>query len=404
MPSWGENTYVFAPFPIHLLPLAVGGSLNSKVTGMIRLSLIGLGAAAQAFLAPLRRHPDFTIAAACDPRPDARVEFAEAFDMPVFETISELLAARLCDAIYIGTPTELHHSHAMAALEAGMHVLLEKPMCIHVEDGFAIAREAESRGLALVVGHSHSHDLPIRTMRDIIQSGSLGAVRMVNTWCFTDWVYRPRRPEELLPSLGGGVTYRQGAHQFDILRSLCGDKIVSVMGHAFDFDPDRSTVGAHSATLSFANGAIGTAVYSGYGHFSTAVLTEHIGEWGYPAKPFRRSSGSNTPPGEEMKQKRVRAKSAIGSDSPYQPHFGLTLVSCEKGDIRQSPDGLLIYKADGCEVVPLDNSRTPRELVLDEFFEAIRGQPALHDGYWGANIVAVLESARNGQPVALTQI
>ncbi|APX90820.1 hypothetical protein BV394_14780 [Brevirhabdus pacifica] len=374
---------------------------------MIRLGLIGLGAAAQAFLTPLRRHGEFAVAAACDPRPEARDDFTAAFDRPAFDTIAGLLGAGLCDAIYIGTPTELHHEHAMAALEAGMHVLLEKPMCIRAEDGFALARAAEARGLTLVVGHSHSHDLPIRTMREIIRSGRLGAVRMVNSWCYTDWVYRPRRPEELRPELGGGVTYRQGAHQFDILRSLCGDRIVSVTGHAFDFDPDRSTIGAHSATLSFANGAVGTAVYSGYGHFGSADLTGNVGEWGYPATPLRRASGAAARPEDELKAKRARAKSAIGSDAPHQPHFGLTLVSCEKGDMRQSPDGLLIYTADGCEEVPLDNSRTPRELVLDEFAAAIGGEPPLHDGFWGASIVsvcdAVLESARTGRPVALPQ-
>ncbi|GKY90116.1 Gfo/Idh/MocA family oxidoreductase [Sinisalibacter aestuarii] len=374
---------------------------------MTRLGVIGLGAAAQAFLTPLRRHPDFTIVAACDPRAEARAEFAAAFDVPVFDTVDDLLRAGLCEAVYIGTPTELHRDHAMAALEAGQHVLLEKPMCIRAEDGIALAQAAEARGLALVVGHSHSHDLPIRKMREIIRSGRLGAVRMVNTWCYTDWVYRPRRPDELRPELGGGVTYRQGAHQFDILRSLCGERVVSVTGHAFDFDPARPTIGAHSATLTFANGAIGTAVYNGYGHFATSELTGQVGEWGYPATVKPRAAQAAASPEEELKRKRERAKSAIGNDAPHQPHFGLTLVSCEKGDIRQSPDGLLIYTAEGCETLPLDNSRSPRELVLDEFAAAIGGEPPLHDGYWGASIVsvcdAVLDSARSGKPVAIPQ-
>ena len=108
-----------------------------------------------------------------------------------------------------------------------------------------------------------------------------------------------------------------------------------------------------------------------------------------------------------MARKRARAKTAIGSDAPHQPHFGMVLVSCEKGDIRQSLDGLLIYTAEGCEEHPLDNSRTPRDLVLDEFVAAVGGTPVLHDGRWGATVVsicdAVHESARTGKPVRLAQ-
>lgn len=374
---------------------------------MIRLGIIGLGAAAQAFITPLQRHEDVKVAAVCDPRPEARESFSKTLDAPSFADVEALVGSGLCDAVYIGTPTDLHFEHASAALDAGLHVLLEKPMCIHAEDGFALADEAETRGLVLVVGHSHSHDLPIRAMRDVIRSGRLGRVRMVNILGYTDWVYRPRRPEELRSDLGGGVTYRQGAHQFDILCSLCGDQVVSVTGHTFDFDPERSTVGAHSATLTFANGAIGTAIYNGYGHFPSSELTGEVGEWGYvtPYRPRANTSAASSE--DELARKRARAKTAIGSDAAHQPHFGMVLVSCEKGDIRQSPDGLLIYTAEGCEEHPLDNSRTPRDLVLDEFVAAVGGTPALHDGRWGATVVsicdAVHESARTGKPVPLAQ-
>lgn len=374
---------------------------------MVRLGIIGLGAAAQAFITPVKRHDHVTVTSVCDPRPEARESFSNALDAPSLTNFEALIGSDLCDAVYIGTPTDLHFEHASAALNAGLHVLLEKPMCIHAQDGFALADEAEARGLALVVGHSHSHDLPIRAMREIIQSGRLGRVRMVNILGYTDWVYRPRRAEELRPDMGGGVTYRQGAHQFDILSSLCGDQVVSVTGHTFDFDPERSTVGAHSATLTFANGAIGTAVYNGYGHFASSELTGEVGEWGY-VTPYRpRTDTLAASLEDELARKRARAKTAIGSDAPHQPHFGMVLVSCEKGDIRQSPDGLLIYTAEGCEEHPLDNNRTPRDLVLDEFVAAVGGTPPLHDGRWGATVVsicdAVHESARTGKPVPLTQ-
>ena len=86
--------------------------------------------------------------------------------------------------------------------------------------------------------------------------------------------------------------------------------------------------------------------------------------------------------------------------------FGLTLVSCERGDIRQSASGLQVHTAAGMREVAVDTHRSPRERVLDELHGAITGLlPALHGGRWGlANLelcVAAIESSRSGREVAL---
>ena len=113
-------------------------------------------------------------------------------------------------------------------------------------------------------------------------------------------------------------------------------------------------------------------------------------------------------PEEELRAKQARAFTAIPGDAPFQPTFGLTLVSCERGDIRQSPGGLLVY-ADGerSEII-LPTGRAPRELVLDEFHGAIRGTaPATHDGRWGlANLeicLAAIASSESGREVMLSE-
>ena len=131
---------------------------------------------------------------------------------------------------------------------------------------------AERAGVVLLVGHSHSYDLPIKTMREIVAGGALGRVRMIHTWNFTDWIYRPRRPDELDIALGGGVTFRQGSHQFDIIRLLGGGLVKSVHATTFDWDVARRSIGAHTVFMQFADGAAATAVYNGYGYFSTMEL------------------------------------------------------------------------------------------------------------------------------------
>ena len=374
---------------------------------MKRLGVIGLGLAGQAFLPAIDSHPEFTLAAVCDPRADACQEFGNPRGARVFSDVGAMIANGGLDAVYIGTPTELHIEHVMQALDAGLHVLVEKPMAASVADCVRIADKARGCNCALVVGHSHSHDLPIRSMRDVIASGRIGAPRIINTSCYTDWVYRPRRPEELDPALGGGVTFRQGAHQFDILCVLAGAPAVSLRASTFDFDPARPTIGAHVVMLTFANGVVGTAVYNGYGYFHGAELIGDVGEWGQPfdpAKAMRRKplavSADN-----ELAQKQARARGAIAEAPPFQPHFGLTLVSCTGGDLRQSPRGLYLYSVDGKEELLLPNDRSPRELVLDEFADAIAGKPVFHNADHGLAVTeicdAVLLSSVEGREITL---
>lgn len=93
--------------------------------------------------------------------------------------------------------------------------------------------------------------------------------------------------------------------------------------------------------------------------------------------------------------------------APHPPFYGLTLVSCEKGDIRQSADGLTIYAEDEKRDLPLPTDETGRDAVVRELYEAIvHDRPPLHSGRWGkANLevcLAVLESARLRQEIRLS--
>ena len=68
-------------------------------------------------------------------------------------------------------------------------------------------------GVKLIIGHTHSYDPAVRTLREVIVSGELGKLGMINTWNYTNFLYRPRRPEELDTSLGGGILFNQVSHQ-----------------------------------------------------------------------------------------------------------------------------------------------------------------------------------------------
>jgi phthalate 4,5-cis-dihydrodiol dehydrogenase len=113
-------------------------------------------------------------------------------------------------------------------------------------------------------------------------------------------------------------------------------------------------------------------------------------------------------PEAELSAKRERAKNAIPGSAPFQPFFGLTVISCERGDIRQSPTGLTIYSDAGQTEIALPTDRSPRDRVVAEFYDAITGRsPPLHNGRWGlANLelcVAAIESSASGRDVLLKE-
>ena len=361
------------------------------------MAILGFGAAAQAFVPAIKANPQFELAAIVENNPQVQIS-AKALGVPVVNHLEELRHIQKLDGVYIATPTPCHAEQTLQALSMGWHVLVEKPMACNAAEAMRMVLAATQFGKSLTVGHSHSFDAPIQAMRNIIESGELGAVQMVNTWCFTDWVYRPRRPEELEPELGGGVTFRQGAHQIDILRTLCGGKVQTVKGKIFNSDVQRQTHGAHAIYLDFDNGAAATAIYNGYAGLSSMDWTHNVSEWGFAQtpenRPWKRRANVQVSTAQELADKQARAKTAIPGAAPLQPHFGLTVVSGSLGDMRQTPEGLLIATASGERELKLSNHQSPRDLVLIELEQSWRGVGAhWHDGHWGCENLRICEAA-----------
>jgi phthalate 4,5-cis-dihydrodiol dehydrogenase len=235
---------------------------------------------------------------------------------------------------------------------------------------------------------------------------------MMHSFCYTDWMYRPRRPDELRSDQGGGVTLRQGAHQFDILRLLGGGLVASVRAATGSWDPERAGVGAHTAFLQFADGTAASAVYNGYGALSSAELTFGIGENGWPEPPadtgrrrreFHRGSG-----GDESQAKRQGTLRPRGALPPHQSFFGVHIVSCEGGDLRQSPDGIFVYDENGRSEIDVPERGDGRAIMLDDFLRAIAAKrPPRHDGPWAQATLelslAALASAEAGRELMLTR-
>ncbi|MDX3908176.1 MAG: Gfo/Idh/MocA family oxidoreductase, partial [Pigmentiphaga sp.] len=253
----------------------------------INLGIIGLGRGFMLTLPALNAHPGVRLAAAFDLRADALERFAQDYGGTTHGTIESLLADPSIQAVYIATPHELHAEQTIAALRAGKHVLVEKPMATSVADCGAMASAAAAAGRVLMVGPSHGFDEPVRQAAALVASGRYGPVRLVTAFNFTDFLYRLRRPEELDSGRGGGVVYSQAAHQIDVVRRIIGRPVASIRAVTGNWDADRPTEGAYAAFMTFQGGAAATLTYSGYGHYDSDALLGWVSELGQVKDPAR---------------------------------------------------------------------------------------------------------------------
>jgi phthalate 4,5-cis-dihydrodiol dehydrogenase len=384
----------------------------------VRLGVAGLGRAFTLMLPTLASHPAVELVAAADPRREARERFAADFGAKAYESVEALCDDAKVEAVYVATPHEMHARHTALATSRGKHVLVEKPMAVTLAEAQSMIDSARAGKVHLVVGHSHSFDAPILRARAIVESGELGRVRMITALNFTDFLYRARRPEELDTAAGGGVLFSQAAHQVDIVRLLGGGLAKSVRTLTGAWDPARATEGAYAALLAFEDGAFASLTYSGYGHFDSDEFCGGIGETGFAKDLSRYGSGRRalaalSTAGEESAAKAARNygganQAKAPGTAPWHEHFGLVVVSCERGDLRPTPSGVTIYGDDAVRVEPMEKPKVPRAEVIDELAAAVLDNVApLHDGAWGLATlevcIAMLASARESREVALTR-
>src|SRR4051812_26828351 len=242
---------------------------ESAAAKPIGLGIAGLGMAGAVMVHAAAAHPDFVIKAAADPHQGPREAFARDHNARGYSDVAALVADPAVNVVYVATPHQFHAPHAILAAVHGKHIILEKPMALTLADCDAIIAAAARHKVHLIVGHTHAFDPAVRLMRDIIVREELGKLGMVLSFNYTNFLYRPRRPEELDTSKGGGILFNQVPHQIDTARLLAGGMVKSVRAQTGVLDPARPTEGQCTALLQFEGGAAATLVYSGYDHFDS---------------------------------------------------------------------------------------------------------------------------------------
>ena len=376
----------------------------------LRWGIAGIGSGASNLLGGFARSPHVKVTAAADIRKEAVEAFGREFGCETYLSVEEMCKSPNVDAVWVATPNHLHAEHVIAAMEHGKHCTVSKPMAITLEECEAMNQAAERNGVVLLSGHTQSMLPPVRAMAEEVRSGKYGKLGMIHSWHYNDWMYRPRMPYELDVAMGGGLIYRQSPHHIDIVRLIGGGLVRSVRAQTLVLDPERHAPGMFVAYLEFEGRIPCTIVYNGYGHFESSELT--FGS-GYSANRVTKATTLE----EEAAMKEARRYTAGGqsraeidaqaAEEPTHGAFGLTIATCERADIRQSPHGLWVYDAEGKHEILVPKDAVRGEAEFEEMYQAVVNKKhVVHDGRWGEAThevtVAIMESARTGNEVLLS--
>jgi len=209
----------------------------------MKVGIIGASFAKAAFLPALRHTADAEVVAIASARIESAQSAASEFDVPhAYDDWEAMLAAHDFDLVCIATPTFLHAPQTLAAIEAGAHVLCDKPTAMNADEAARMLEAAETAGRIHMIDHELRFNPNRMRIAELIADGSLGEIRHVDiTNVGSTWANPASRPQNdwwSLAEKGGGRLGANGSHQVDLLRWWLGE-VAWVSGAAPVMVPDR---------------------------------------------------------------------------------------------------------------------------------------------------------------------
>jgi len=212
--------------------------MRMSENGRVQMAIVGCGGMARHHLPGILRQLETTrVAVVCEPSPvqyeaTARIFEEAGLEPPPNEPdLGRLLAdyAGRLDAAFVVTPHVFHHDQAKACLEAGLDVLLEKPMVMNAVEARSLIETCSATGRLLVVAFNGSLSPQIRTAVDLLRSGELGELLNISAVVWQNWgpdtVGAWRQQPEIS---GGGFMFDTGAHMLNTVADLAGEDFVEV--------------------------------------------------------------------------------------------------------------------------------------------------------------------------------
>ncbi|MGA2297060.1 MAG: Gfo/Idh/MocA family oxidoreductase, partial [FCB group bacterium] len=230
----------------------------------IKFAIVGCGNIGTRHLAVVDAEPRAEIASICDIEIEKCKSLSKLYnDIPFYKDYSEMLKNTDADIINICTPHGLHAEMTVQAAEAGKNILVEKPMALTTDDANKMIEAAKTHNVKLMVVKQNRYNVPIALAKDVIESGKLGRIFMVQ--CNVIW----NRREDYYNSsnwrgkklLEGGSLYTHVSHFIDLMIWWFGD-IVNAKTWLDTKNHNIEVEDCGTALLRFANGVMGTLLWT----------------------------------------------------------------------------------------------------------------------------------------------
>lgn len=263
----------------------------------VRVGVIGTGAISQVVHVPIfAEREDVELVAMADSDPHKAETLARRFDVPMVMDADELIGFEELDAIVLCTPNWYHEEQAVAALEAGKHVLVERPVALTAEGATRVVEVAERAGRVLAVGMPHRFRPEVVALRNFVASGELGSVYAVRG----SWMTRPtpamRSSWRQDPDVaGGGALMDLGIAALDLCLWVIGypqmKRISCVIGRRDEGVEDSATLMAESTDGTALTLEVSNRFFAGEDRYYARVMgTEGSGSLP-PLEVFKQISG-----------------------------------------------------------------------------------------------------------------
>jgi predicted dehydrogenase len=216
----------------------------------LRVTVIGCGSMARHHIRQMLQRSDTLIPVVCEPAPAAYAETARLFAAhgltppPNEPDLPRLLRDYALDAAFIITPHAYHHDQAVACLEAGLDVLLEKPMVVNATEAENLIAVQRRTGRLLVVAFPGSLSPAIRTAVQWLRTGRLGRLLSISATVWQNWGPNTVGTWRQVPELaGGGFFFDTGAHMLNTVVDLAGEDFIEIAAWFDKHDRPVETMG-----------------------------------------------------------------------------------------------------------------------------------------------------------------
>ena len=200
-------------------------------------------------------------------------ESAAAYQIPLaFDSVGDMAASPEVDAVFVTTPNALHLPDILAAIDAGKHVLCEKPMAMNADECRQMVEAARRKNVLLGVAHIFRFDQSVHKFKELVANGKIG--RPIFARSEFSFLASPDHPRKWLYDAavaGAGPIFDIGVHCIDTLRFVLSDEVTRVSATAANDERSGNVESAAALTLEFSRGTIGTVLVSYRAEYRTPM-------------------------------------------------------------------------------------------------------------------------------------